>query len=33
MPIIAENPTSHMYENENVSSIFIASAEKIGNDC
>jgi len=31
IPTIAENPTSHVYENENGSSIFIASAERIGN--
>jgi hypothetical protein len=33
MPTIAENPTSHIYEDDNGSSIFIASAERIGNDC
>ena len=33
MPTIAENPTSHMYEDENGSSIFIASVEIIGNVC
>jgi hypothetical protein len=33
MPTIAENPTSYIYEDKNVSSIFIASVKRIGNDC
>jgi hypothetical protein len=33
MPTIAENPTSYLYMYENGSSIFIASAERIENDC
>jgi len=33
MPNIAENPTSHIYEDEKGSSIFNASAERIGNVC